>query len=100
MDFTKKCLQSRIFTNKEVQLRTLEKMDHVTKIASAVQENNVVLDRFNSIGNGTCNISRLGLYDEYFRDEDRPLLEAWVYTVIISTATKRSSFFSGKFALY
>ena len=81
MDFAKKCPQSRIFTNKEVQLRALEKMDHVTKIASAVQENNVVVDRFNSIGNGTCNISRLGLYEEYFRDEDRPLLEAWVYIV-------------------
>ena len=56
-------------------------MYHIPKTASAVQENNVVVDRFNSIGNGTCNISRLGLYDEYFRDEDRPLLEAWVYIV-------------------
>ena len=58
-------------------------MDHVPIIASTVQENNVVVDRFNSIGNGTCNISRLGLYEEYFRDEDRPLLEVWVY--ILST---------------
>ena len=81
MDFAKKCLQSRIFTNKEVQLRALEKMDHVTKIASTVQENNVVVDRFNSIGNGTCNISRLGLCEEYFRDEDQPLLEACLYIV-------------------
>ena len=53
--------------------------------STTTQDNSVEVDRPGSIGNGTCNISRLGLEADYLRQVDRED-EDWSLGAVLTAA--------------